>query len=718
MDLPLDAVNDGFRALPPDAPLAMAVQSLEARPARSEGLPPRPATAPRDIALRRLLVVGGAAAIAAFGTWETNRVLNGAGATVLGVVVVALFFALFAWIALAFTSAAAGFVVLLRGGGLALGIARDGGLPALSTRTALLMPTYNEDPARVSAAVQAMLEDLERAGRLAAFDVFILSDTTDPDIWLAEERAFLALRARLGRAGAQVFYRRRLRNVERKAGNVADWVRRFGAAYPFMVTLDADSVVAADVLVRLAAAMEANPGVGLIQTLPVIVNGTTLFARMQQWAGRVYGPMIACGIAWWHGAEGNYWGHNAIIRTRAFAEQAGLPHLPGRRPFGGHILSHDFVEAALIRRGGWAVHMVPGLVGSFEESPPSLTDIAIRDRRWAQGNLQHGKVVGARGLHWVSRLHMMMGIGSYVTSPLWLLFILAGILISLQSHFVRPEYFGATRSLFPNWPRVDPVLAKWVFVGTMALLFTPKLLATAALLADHEARRGAGGAIRAVASLTVELVLGALVAPIAMLLQSGAVMSILAGRDSGWNAQRRDDGSIPLAVVWRSYRSHTALGLALAVAASVVSLPLLLWMLPVVVGLLLAIPLVSLTSSREAGLALARAGLLRIPEEVTVPPVLARANVLAAEARRAPPAALAAFLADPVLVAAHQAMLPPPRGRGEGAPDPDLLTGLAKLDECDDLAAALATLTRGERLALQASRDGIARLARLAGSAR
>ena len=153
-----------------------------------------------------------------------------------------------------------------------------------------------------------------------------------------------------------------------------------------------------DTLVSLVRAMEAHPDVGLIQTLPIITGGTTLFARMQQFAGRVYGPVIAHGIAWWHGSEGNYWGHNALIRTIAFAEQAGLPELPGRKPFGGHIMSHDFIEAALMRRGGWAIHMMPGLEGSYEESPPSLMDLAVRDRRWCQGNLQHIAVLPARGL--------------------------------------------------------------------------------------------------------------------------------------------------------------------------------------------------------------------------------------------------------------------------------------------------------------------------------
>src|SRR6202042_2078774 len=230
-------------------------------------------------------------------------------------------------------------------------------------------------------------------------------------IWIAEEAGFLALRERTG-GDARIFYRRRPRNTARKSGNIAEWMRRFGGAYQQFLILDADSLMPGETLVRLVGAMERHPDVGLAQTLPIIPGASTLFARMQQFAGRVYGPLIAHGIAWWHGAEGNYWGHNALIRTRAFAEQAGLPELRGRRPFGGHIMSHDFVEAALLRRAGWSVWMVPALAGSYEEGPPNVPDMAIRDRRWCQGNLQHMAVLPARGLYWLSRMHMLVGIGS------------------------------------------------------------------------------------------------------------------------------------------------------------------------------------------------------------------------------------------------------------------------------------------------------------------
>jgi membrane glycosyltransferase len=469
-----------------------------------------------------------------------------------------------------------------------------------------------------------------------------------------------------------------------------------------------------EILLRLVAAMEANPGVGLIQTLPVIAGGTTLFARLQQFAGRVYGPLIAHGIAWWHGAEGNYWGHNAIIRTRAFAEQAGLPELRGRKPFGGHIMSHDFIEAALMRRAGWAIHMVPGLAGSYEESPPSLLDLAVRDRRWCQGNLQHIAVLPARGLAWISRLHLLTGIGSYLTAPLWLLFLLTGILIALRARFVPPDYFPGGRSLFPHWPVVDPVRAKWMFVGTMALLLAPKLMGAIAVLLHGRERRGCGGGVRLLLSVLLETVISGLIAPVVMMTQSADVCRILLGRDSGWNTQQRADGSVPLRVIVSRYWRQTALGLLLGGGAWAVSPYLALWMLPVVLGAALAIPLAAMTGTRRAGRVLRWMGLLRTPEETDPPPVLVRAAELAGRADAEPDAEpVTRLLDDPALLAAHRCMLPPPRRPRLDPLDVALLVGRAKLDEAMSVEAAWLALTRPERAAVLADEGALERLREL-----
>src|SRR5438445_2475243 len=614
--------DGGARAqfLPPESPMAMSKQPLRDFESRAGNQ----SAALESVALRRACIFAGTAAMTGAGCYEMYEVLQVGGVTMLEWTVLFLFVPLFAWIAFSFMSALAGFAVLLLRTRDPLGIDPDAPLPSIESRSAMLLPTYNEDPYRIMARLRAMYESVGQSGYSPKFDWFVLSDTTSPSIWIAEEKCFLHLREDVG--AQNIFYRHRLENTARKSGNIEDWVKRFGAAYDHMIILDADSLMTGDTIVRLVSAMESHPGVALIQTLPIIVNAKTLFARLQQFSGRLYGPLVAAGIAWWHGSEGNYWGHNAIIRVRAFAQDGGLPDLRGRKPFGGHILSHDFVEAALMRRGGWAIRMVPTLGGSFEECPPSRLDFAARDRRWCQGNLQHLAVLPARGLHWVSRLHLMTGIGSYLTAPLWLIFLVFGILVSLQAQFVRPEYFPKGYSLFPTWPAQDPILAAWVFVGTMGMLIAPKLLAFIVLLGDRDARKKFGGGLVVFAGIIAETVLSGLTAPIMMIFQSSAVAEILFGRDAGWQVQRRDDGAVSRRDTVNTYAVPTLVGMAMAVAAYAVSLPLLLWMTPVILGLLLSIPIAILSSSSGPN---PRPRLFKTPEQTAPPSVLTRANELA-----------------------------------------------------------------------------------------
>jgi membrane glycosyltransferase len=673
--------------LPPDIPMQMSAQPLRLPAPRPLELPP-PSVWPR-----RAVILGATAILTAAGCDEMYEVLQVGGVTALEAIVLVLFVLLFAWIAFSFVSAFAGFVVLLTRRKDALGIDPTAPLPTLNSRVAMLLPTYNEDPYRVLARLRAICESVEQTGQGSQFDWFVLSDTTDPAVWIAEEKAFLRLRAELG--ASRLYYRHRPQNTARKSGNIEDWVKRFGAGYEAMLILDADSLMTGDSIVRLAGAIQQHPRVGLIQTLPIVVNARTRFARLQQFAGRLYGPLIAAGIAWWHGSEGNYWGHNAIIRVRAFAESAGLPELKGRKPFGGHILSHDFVEAALMRRAGWEIRMAATLGGSYEECPPTLLDFAIRDRRWCQGNLQHAAVVTARGLHWVSRLHFMSGIGSYLTAPLWLAFLLLGILISLQAQFVRPEYFPKGFSLFPQWPAQDPVLAKWVFVGTMAMLIVPKLMAYALLLTQPETRRNFGGALTTLAGLLAETLVSGLTAPVMMIFQSSAVTEILFGRDAGWQVQRRDDGAVSSRETMRSYAMPTLFGLAMAISAYAVSLPLLLWMLPVILGLLFAIPiaLLSLGGKRRDR------RLFRTPEETAPPQVLLRANQLAAESRdiRCP---LRELRDDAALRASHLTNLSGRQPRRRGEIDPRLAIARAKIEDAISFDEAVGFLDRGETFAV------------------
>jgi membrane glycosyltransferase len=638
--------------------------------------------------------------------YETLQV---GGLTVLEAVILLLFLTLFAWIALSFVSCLVGFLLGLAAPVQALGIDPEEPPPDLSSQTALLLPTYNENPVHIAARLQAMWESIAETGNLLCFDFYVLSDTTDPGLWIAEEAEFLRLRRTL--PDSRIYYRHRCSNVGRKAGNIAEWVARFGGRYQHMIVLDADSLMCGDTIVRLVGTMERNPDVGLIQTLPVLLNGETLFARLQQFAGRVYGPLIARGIAWWHGSESNYWGHNAIIRVKAFAEQAGLPLLPGPKPFGGHILSHDFVEAALLRRGGWSIYFVPELGGSFEECPPTLTDFASRDRRWCQGNLQHLGVLPARGLHWVSRLHLLTGIGSYITAPLWLLFLFVGILVSLQAQYVRPEYFPSGATLFPQWPAQDPIRAAWVFTATMAMLIVPKWLGYVSMLGRRSDRIGIGGAIRGASAVVLEIIVSALIAPVLMLRQSKAILEILIGRDSGWGAQQRHGIEFSLNKVFRQYAATTILGIALAISAYMVSVSLVFWMSPVIAGLLLSIPVAALTSMAAAGHALRRAGLLATPEERLPPPVAARANALLLGGGGCQPCGPITLLAgSPDLLQLHLQALPATAPPTPGKIDVNLAVALAKIDTGLDLKEISDHLSNQEIFAVLANATAVARV--------
>jgi len=675
--------------LPAESPLPMSSQQLQAFQ-RGE---PEARTAGYMLARRAFIFIS-TAALTSAGCYEMYEVVQVGGVTILEWMVLTLFVILFAWIAFSFCSALAGFAVLLFGSRDPLGIDPAAPLPSVASRNAMLLPTYNEDPYRIMARLRAMYESVDQAGSGASFDWFVLSDTTDPAIWIAEEKCFLQLRQDSG--AANVYYRHRRNNTAKKSGNIQDWIKRFGSGYDHMIILDADSLMIGDTIVRLAAAMENHPTVALIQTLPIVVNSRTLFARLQQFSGRLYGPLIAAGIAWWHGSEGNYWGHNAIIRVRAFAQDAGLPELKGRKPFGGHILSHDFVEAALMRRAGWTIRMAPALGGSFEECPPSLLDFAARDRRWCQGNLQHLAVLPARGLHWVSRLHLLTGIGSYITAPLWLLFLVLGILISLQAQFVRPEYFPKGFSLFPKWPAQDPVLAAWVFAGTMGLLIAPKLLACILVGTRTGIRRQFGGGIRMLASVLVETLLSGLIAPVMMIFQSTAVGAILLGRDAGWQAQRRDDGVLPRSELMRRYALPTLFGIAMTVIAYAVSLPLLFWMAPVIVGLVLCVPIALLSSA-----IFLQSTLLITPEQTAPPDVLLRANELAANASgEVVGPALIELRDDRELLAYHLTTLPDEKRRNRGQIDPHLAIARAKIEDAEDFDEAVSYLTAHETMAV------------------
>ncbi len=697
-----------YSAMPPEAPLAMPTQNF-GRWSAAEKRGVINAAAAVSPTLIRLFVFGGGLLVTAYGAWQMRMVVDvGGGVTFLQWVLVALFVANFIWIALAFTGAIAGFVSLL--------IRRPPGLviPAtLTARTAVVMPIYNEAPSRVFAAMQTMAEKVSSTGLGTHFDFFFLSDTTDPDAWVGEEKAYFALRGKFPPEIA-LYYRHRLKNTARKAGNIADFVEHWGGAYEHMLVLDADSLVEGETIVGLAAAMEADPDSGIIQTLPLIINRNTLFARLQQFAARVYGPVIAEGLRLWMGRDGNYWGHNAIIRTKAFADHCHMPELRGKPPFGGHIMSHDFVEAALIRRAGWSVTMIPGLVGSYEESPPSLIDLSARDRRWCQGNLQHTRVLFAKGFRPATRHHFLTGIVSYLASPFWLMQLTVGILLVIQAYAIRPEYFTSEFSLFPAWPRFDAERALNLFVVTMGILLAPKLFGIILALIRGDERKLYGGPILIVFSAIVEIIMSALIAPVMMLIQSGAVFQILFGGDTGWKPQRRDDGSVPLRDIVRKHRSHVALGIIAGIITYVISPPLFAWMSPTILGLVMAIAISWGTGLSSVGLALRRIGLLWTPEERRPPQIVERANALQAHYRDFDVVdGVAALHEDETLRERHSGLLPHLPRRKRGEIDRDKVIAEAKISDAETISDAAAWLSNRERTITFQDRALVAMLASL-----
>jgi membrane glycosyltransferase len=589
--------------------------------------------------LRRLLffsLVGSSTMVAAT---VMAFILAANGIAWIELAILVLFTLNFVLIALSFWSATAGLVVQaldLDPISLRRRRRREAGRenPPLETRTAVVMPIYNEDPKRVFAGIETMYASLAATGHSAQFDFFVLSDSTHDDVAAEEERRWAAACRRLGAAG-RLFYRRRQPNLGRKAGNIADFCRNWGAHYESMVLLDADSIMSGATIVEMVRLMEANPSAGLIQTLPMPVNQTTLYGRFLQFAGRLYGPVLAHGVSFWQIDESNYWGHNAIIRTRAFTEHCGLPTLPGKPPFGGEILSHDFVEAALLRRAGWFVYFEPDLGGSYEELPGNIIDYATRDRRWCQGNLQHLKLLAARGFHPLSRLHLFHGAFAYLSSPLWLAFLILSTAAIVEVAVAGHDYFPHGQQLFPVWP-----ISKWaetisLFAVTLSLLFLPKLYSLILTLADKRLRRSFGGGAKLLAGAVMELLFSMLIAPVMMGLHSYFVTRLVLGKGVAWNPQDRSERGLSVVEAFTYLGVLFAGGLVWGILIIVAAPGYFWWILPVLAGLVLSVPIAVLSSRSTLGRAARRRGLLLTPEETAPPEELRRLDAALAAARAA-----------------------------------------------------------------------------------
>lgn len=602
---------------------------------------------------RRIVFFGLGLLTTGAASYSMLDILGANGLEPIELAILILFVFNFFWLALSFWSAFAGFVFE------ALGIEpitlrRRSHLhpktaAPLRSRTAIVMAERHEPADRIFAAFEALLRQLADTGQLDHFAFFVLSGSDDPARIEAERRVWAATCARLGASG-RLFYWKREDRIGRKAGTISDFLRRWGEYYDHMIVLDADSLMTGEVVVELARLMEANPEAGLIQTLPMPINQTSLFARVLQFASYAYARVFATGTAAWQLGESNYYGHNAIVRTQAFRECCGLPTLPGKPPLGGEIHSHDFVEAALLRRGGWQVLFLPHLGGSYEELPSNLLDYAVRDRRWAQGNLQHLKLLGARGLHPISRFHFLSGAFAFMLSPLWLLFLVLSTAEMVVEAVMGFEYFPRGYSLFPEWPISK--LSETISLAsvTLGLLFLPKILGL--LLSLARQRRAFGGAIRLVLSTVFEMLFSILMAPIMMALHSYFVATLLIGRVTGWDPQHRSERGLGVREAFSSLGVLFFAALAWGVLLLVAAPDRVWWLLPVLAGLVLAVPVAVWSSRGAVGTRLREAGFLLTPEETCPDPVIG----LAREAQ----AANAAFLSSAAMAAQEPQGPPPP----------------------------------------------------------
>ncbi|MDL2337524.1 MAG: glucans biosynthesis glucosyltransferase MdoH [Pseudomonadota bacterium] len=589
--------------------------------AASDSMPTPPASADaaataawKQAAVRRRRTLLALVALSVVGaTAMLDNVLPDYSSDALRSAQIGLFSLLFGWVSAGFYTAMMGFWVQWRGDPHALSsrsVAHD---PiAAGARTAVVMPICNEKVSTVFAGLRATCESLIAAGGSRLFDVYVLSDTSDPAIRTAELAAWAQLRDTLG-STTRIHYRWRQRRTQRKSGNVADFCRRWGRNYRYMVVLDADSVMSGDCLLNLVRLMEAHPDAGIIQTAPQASGLSTIHARAQQFAGRVTGRLFSAGMQYWQLGESHYWGHNAILRVEPFMAHCGLAPLPGSGGLSGHIMSHDFVEAALMRRAGYHVWLVHDLAGSYEQQPPNLLEELQRDRRWCQGNLQNARLLAEPGLHGVHRAMLVTGALAYLSAPLWLGYVLLGVALWL---------FGGHPSFVGDAAVPLEMMALWA--GTLVMLVMPRAMGVVTILLRQE-QALYGGTAALVRGSLVEGLLSVLQAPLRMVAHTLFVIVALTGLKLDWKSPPREANDIGWADASNRFALVGAVMLAVAGAALVLEPATLLWLAPVGLPLLLAVPLAVLTSRAGLGERVRALGLLVTPEETRTPTVLLEA---------------------------------------------------------------------------------------------
>ncbi len=549
--------------------------------------------------------------------WSLYEIFLPNGLTNLEIAQLGLGLTLFAWLCMAFWTGIIGFVLQLFNID-PLSLRKKQCVPdqdsPLVQKHAVVMPVYNEDTRRIMVGFEACVREIMGSAQAEQFDFFMLSDTRDEQKAEAELRAWNRMTKRLGRYASHVLYRRREENSHRKVGNLKDFCERWGANYESMIVLDADSIMSGERMLDLARRIEQNPDTALVQTIPMPVRQDTFFGRFVQFAAHLYSPMLATGLSFWQTDSANYWGHNAIIRIAPFMQHCGLPTLEGRAPFGGEVLSHDFVEAALLRRARWQAYLLTDTTGSYEEVPSNIVDYAIRDRRWVQGNIQHLGLLKVKGLKTANRLHFLFGAFAYISSLVLFCMLALGTADALIRATSVPDFFVSEYQLFPSWQVARQDMMMVTMWGTAALLFLPKLLGIT--LALIKRRSEFGGAFSLLKSAILELVLAVLIAPLMMFYHSYFVISVFIGHSVKWEAQEREGRKVPWSVAFKHTQIMSCLAVIWGVTTFYYTPSLFMWLLPVLIGMVLAAPIIRLSSSTHLGVSLRNWGVFVIDQEV------------------------------------------------------------------------------------------------------
>ncbi len=547
--------------------------------------------------------------------WGLMQVFGAGGWTLTDTVIVGCFLVGGPWTVMGLWNSVVGFWLLhLRRDGAAAAaphLAAAATDAPVTSRVAIAMTLRNEPPGPSCRRLAVMRAELDATPFGHLFDIHLLSDTSDPAVAAEEERLFHATRGQLG--GHRAHYRRRRTNEGFKAGNVREFVVNRGRAYDLYLPLDSDSLMSAAAVLKMVRVMEAHPRIGILQSLVVGAPAASAFARIFQFGMRHGMRSHTIGAAWWQGDCGPYWGHNALIRMTPFRRHCRLPVLPGKPPLGGAILSHDQVEAVLMRRAGYEVRVIPVEGESWEENPPTLMDFTKRDLRWCQGNMQYWRLLGLRGLHPVSRFQLFAAIMMYMGAPAWMLM----------------TAMAAAKLLEGDISQVNLAFGVAMFFIMFAVSLMPKLMGLLDIALTPGGAARYGGRLRFALGGLAEAVFSILMAPVVALRVTLFLVGLACGRSVIWGGQRRDAYRLGWAEAARGLWPQTLFGLGLLVSITLAAgLTTTAWAGPIIAGLALSIPFAVLSADPGLGRRLARLGLCAVPDELALPPSLARLETM------------------------------------------------------------------------------------------